>query len=247
VASVHGSKKKGNTIKAVRRVYFEVDFDLVGHEYSIRARTHRSMAQSQVSWIYLHGVELEKGKGRYWLCKHCYDVGKNKILSASSTGSIATHLNNHGFYPPGTRASSSASTTSTTIMDSYLESQHPLQAERWREDFVNWITYDNISFEQAASPWLRKVILGGGTQVQHLLPCARTVRSWLTSTFSDRITEVRTSLARSRSRIVLSFDVWSSPNYHSMLRVVAHWIDADRQLRTGLLAIKVLEGYYGVE
>jgi hypothetical protein len=228
-------------------VCFKVNFDLIGHEYSMRARTYRSVAQSQISWIYLHGVELEKGKGRYWLRKHCYDVGKSKILSASSTGGIATHLNNHGFYPLGTRASSSASTTGNTIMDGYLESQHPLQAERWREDFVNWITYDNISFEQAASPWLRKVILGRGAQVQHLLPCARTVRSWLTSTFSDRITEVRTSLARSRSRIVLSFDAWSSPNHYSVLGVVGYWIDTDRQLRTGLLAIKVLEGHHGVE
>ena len=132
-------------------------------------------------------------------------------------------------------------------MNGYLESQHPLQAERWREDFVNWITYDNISFEQAASPWLRKLILGGGDQVQHLLPCARTVRSWLTSTYRDRIAEVRTSLARSTSRIVLSFDAWSSPNHYSMLGVVAHWIDAEKQLRTGLLAMKVLEGHHGVE
>jgi hypothetical protein len=55
--------------------------------------------------------------------------------------------------------------------------QHPLQAERWREDFVNWIAHDNISFGQAASPLPRKVILGGGSHTQHLLPCARTVRS----------------------------------------------------------------------
>jgi hypothetical protein len=52
-----------------------------------------------------------------------------------------------------------------------------LQAERWREHFINWITHDDITFEQAASLRLRKVILGGGPIIQHLLPSARTVRS----------------------------------------------------------------------
>jgi hypothetical protein len=32
-----------------------------------------------------------------------------------------------------------------------------------------------------------------------------------------------------------------------MLGVVAHWIDADRKLRTGLLALKLIEGHYGVD
>jgi hypothetical protein len=46
-------------------------------------------------------------------------------------------------------------------MHGYLEEQHPLAAEKWREDFINWITHDDITFEQAASPWLRKVIING--------------------------------------------------------------------------------------
>jgi hypothetical protein len=48
----------------------------------------------------------------------------------------------------------------------------------WRHvDFMNWITHDNISFAQAASERLHKVILGGGPPVKYLLPCERTVRS----------------------------------------------------------------------
>jgi hypothetical protein len=54
-------------------------------------------------------------------------------------------------------------------------------------------------------------------------------------------------LARSRSRIMLSFDAWSSPNYLSMLGVVAHWIDANRELKTGQLALKIVKGHHGVD
>jgi hypothetical protein len=160
-------------------------------------------------------------------------------LTAGLTGGISRYLNTHGIYTPGTTPSGG------NTVDAFLEGQHPLQAERWREHFVNWITYDNISFKQAASPLLRKVILGGGPQIKHLLPCARTVRSWLISTYTDRIAEVRTSLARSRSRVTLSFDAWSSPNHASLLGVVGLWIDAERQLKTGLLALKVLDGHHG--
>jgi hypothetical protein len=208
---------KSTTIGALRRVFFDVDFNLVGREYSIRARTNRAIKHSRISWIYLHSIELDKAKVKYWLCKHCYDGGICKVLVASSTGGISRHINTHGAFAPGTTPPNGSNT-----MDSFVGGVHPLAAERWRENFVNWITYDNISFEQAASPWLRKVILNGGQHVQHLLPYARTVRSWLIETYTDRITEVKTSLTHSRSRIVLSFDAWSSPNHCSMLGVVAH-------------------------
>jgi hypothetical protein len=59
--------------------------------------------------------------------------------------------------------------------------------------------------------------------------------------------EVKESLARARSRITLSLDAWSSPNHYPLLGVVGHWIDEERQLKTGLLALKVLEGHHGFE
>jgi hypothetical protein len=45
---------------------------IVGPECSMRARTNRSIAHTRISWIYLHGVELEKGKHKYWPCKHFF-------------------------------------------------------------------------------------------------------------------------------------------------------------------------------
>jgi hypothetical protein len=76
---------------------------IVGYEYSMRVRMYRLIAQSRVSRIYLHGIELEKGNSKYWLCKHCHDVGKSKVLLDISTGSCSKHLNTHDIYPPGIR------------------------------------------------------------------------------------------------------------------------------------------------
>jgi hypothetical protein len=73
------------------------------------------------------------------------------------------------------------------------------------------------------------------------------VRLWLTTTYNERIAEVKTLLARSRSKITVSFDAWSSPNYALLLGVVGYWIDSKRKLRTGLLGLKVLDGHYGAD
>lgn len=64
-------------------------------------------------------------------------------------------------------------------------------------------------------------------------------------TYNECTADVKSSLACSRSKINLSFDVWSSPNHLSMLGIVGHWIDRQRNLKTGLLALRPLEGHRG--
>jgi hypothetical protein len=96
-------------------VFFDIDFDLIGHEYSTRAGISRAIKHSQISWVYLYGMELEKGKERYWICKQCYDVGKSKVLIAGSIGGISRHLNTHSIYILGTTPSGG------NIVDAFLE------------------------------------------------------------------------------------------------------------------------------
>jgi hypothetical protein len=215
-------KARKREISAYRRVEFKPELKQLDGEYRHRLRTKQAFFNAPISWIYLHGIELERKSDKrwhkHWLYKHCYDAGKMKSFAADSTWSASRHLEGaYGIYPPGVEPPAGLDR-----LDSYLEAVHPLRAERWRVDFMNWIAYDNITFEQAASEHLRKVILGGGPEVARLLPCARTVRSWLLTTYEERIADVRKSLAMARSKINLSFDAWSSPNHRSLLGIVAH-------------------------
>lgn len=170
-------------------------------------------------------------------------------MPCESTSSCASHLNRHRIWPPGVQPPpsevSQASTPSSIAQ--YLDEQHPLHAEQWRNDFINWISHDDLTFEQAASPYLKKVIVTGGPQVAKLLPSARTVRTWLANTYIERVPEVRAALARSLSKIHVSFDAWSSPNDLSLLGVVGHWIDEHGQPANALLGLRPLEGHYGVD
>jgi hypothetical protein len=187
-------------------------------------------------------LERKKDHAKHWLCKHCYEGSKIKVMASESTTSCSNHLGaEHDIYQPGKQPI----TSTATIMDSFVGHAHPLAAERWREDFINWITHDDITFEQAASPWLCKVIINGGPHVIHILPCATTVRTWIMNTYHKRIAGVKKSLAESRSKINLSFDAWSSPNHRSLLGIVAHWIDEKRTLKTALLALQPLDGHIG--
>jgi hypothetical protein len=163
-----------------------------------------------------------KHSAKHWVCRHCYFQGDTptiRVMAAASTTSCSKHLKTvHSIYQPGKEPNDGTA----VIMEDFLEGQHPLQAERWREHFINWITHDDVTFEQAASPWLRKVIIHGGPHVIHLLPCSTTVRTWIMNTYHERVADVKKSLAKSRSKINLSFDAWSSPNHRSLLGVVAH-------------------------
>lgn len=58
---------------------------------------------------------------------------------------------------------------------------------------------------------------------------------------------MKAALARSQSKINLSFDGWSSPNDSSLLGVVGHWIDERGYLITALLALRPLDGHYGTD
>jgi len=59
--------------------------------------------------------------------------------------------------------------------------------------------------------------------------------------------QVRELLVTSKSRINLSFDVWTSSNDLSLLGVVAHFIDSRDRLRTALLGLPRLVGSHSGE
>jgi hypothetical protein len=79
--------------------------------------------------------------------------------------------------------------------------------------------------------------------MKDLLPSRNTIRSWLLSTYIERLSDIKNSILNARSKIVLSLNSWLAPNNLSLLRVVRHWIDNDRVLKTALLGLRPLDGH----
>lgn len=113
--------------------------------------------------------------------------------------------------------------------------------------FINWIVDDDVSREAAASPALKQLLIHSGPQVRDLLPCPRTIRTWLLNTYTERQSDVKDALAKGQSKVVLSLDGWSAPNDLSLLGVVAHWLDEHHHLKTALLGPRHLEGHAGAD
>jgi hypothetical protein len=54
-------------------------------------------------------------------------------------------------------------------------------------------------------------------------------------------------LTHAKSRIHLSFDLWTSPNSLSIIAVVAHYMGDDYTVQTRLIALKRLQGFHSSE
>lgn len=239
-------------VPADRRALFPIIPQNLPGQWRLRKRSKRSTGSSQISWIFEYGMEIQKKvndewtKERYWLCKSCHERGLSRqVWRCESTNSVKHHLTSeHGFYSKNQApALLQTDNKDNEAMDNWL--QQPLKEERWRTDFINWIAHDNITFEQAASPWLRKVILGSGSFIEGLLPSSNTVRNWLLTTFIERKPDIRASLHTARSKIHLSCDASTTLAGKTLVAVVGHWLNEKLELKTALLGMKPLYAHTG--
>jgi hypothetical protein len=69
-----------------------------------------------------------------------------------------------------------------------------------------------------------------------------TIRTWVLRQFEIEKEKVKNQLAKSRTKIHLSLDIWTSPNNKPILGVVAHYITDSSVLEHTVLALKEIEG-----
>jgi hypothetical protein len=64
--------------------------------------------------------------------------------------------------------------------------------------------------------------------------------------FETRKELLKQDMRDAHSNISISFDLWSSPNYLSILRIVGHFIDKDGQRRS-VVSLREVEGEHSGE
>lgn len=94
------------------------------------------------------------------------------------------------------------------------------------------------------SPRLRQVLnIWNPILTEQLLPKSdTTMMRWLIEAFTENLAAVKKQLHGAISKIHLSADLWTSPNQKGLLAVVTHFVDRDYQLRTRLIALRILNG-----
>ncbi len=69
-----------------------------------------------------------------------------------------------------------------------------------------------------------------------------TIRGWVTDAFINRKNQLRIELHNALSAISISFDLWTSPNAHAILGVIAHFVDKQGRRRNVVLGLREVIG-----
>ena len=119
----------------------------------------------------------------------------------------------------------------------------PVNFFLYRERLVTFVVLDNISFRAASSVYLLDLLdlLHPGAAEVH--PASHsTVAIWVEEDAQLMRERIRSALHTAITKISLSLDIWTSPNYYSFLGIEAHFIDHNGKLWNLLIAFRVIYG-----
>lgn len=84
--------------------------------------------------------------------------------------------------------------------------------------------------------------------LEKLLPkAASTVRGWVITAFERRKEDLRKEMYEAHSAISMSFHLWTSPNAHAVLGVIAHLINKCGRRRKVVLGLREVIGEHSGE
>ena len=119
--------------------------------------------------------------------------------------------------------------------------------DKFRMLLIKWLVFFHIAFSQVENTYFLALISFLSETSTKLMPNRMTIRGWIFAEFQKRKMGLSKELRRARSKIHLSFDLWTSPNCHRMITIVAHYIDQKGHRKTTLLAIRKAVGEYSRE
>jgi hypothetical protein len=118
----------------------------------------------------------------------------------------------------------------------------PIRRDVLRKLIVEWIVERRHAFSETQSLALRKIFEYLNPKSTIALKTRNTVKADTDKYFAAAKATVKERLSQARSRIHISYDLWSSPNHKAMIAIVAHWTAEDYEVKTALLAIREVHG-----
>lgn len=108
---------------------------------------------------------------------------------------------------------------------------------------MEWILVDDITFRQSSSPVLKNLFQSLNLLVEPLFPDSHnTTRQWILDLYKEKKPEVRAKIANANSQIHITFDSWKARNGLEVLGVVAHFMDANWELKIVPLGLPEFTG-----
>jgi hypothetical protein len=235
------------------------------HGLGYRIRDKRSIQRNQpVSWIWAHGADvvqrtIDGQEIRYFLCRRCHQRSPRLgLFVVNGTDHIRRHLEKrHRQFKDGERPLppsfanpfSAAAGAVTTRACNLMEPMYERVDERdYQSKLVDWAISQDLTFRQVTHEETRHILAYQQPQLLKILPSSHsTLVDYIKQAYQERQEQLRDTLRSAQSKIHISFDIWASTNGLSLLGVVGHFLDADRQHRTALLGLPRLRGKHSGE
>jgi hypothetical protein len=121
----------------------------------------------------------------------------------------------------------------------------PFKPAVFHTALVEFILRDRIPFLEVESLQFRNIVKSLRPEaVNHIPKSANTVREWSLDYYQAAKEVIKNQLQNAVSKIHISCDMWSSPNGHAFLGVVAHWTDEKYVLQTALIGLPKVKGQH---
>lgn len=134
-----------------------------------------------------------------------------------------------------------------SIAKSVLQQQHLAAQQRLKQTsidailraLIQWIVVAHIALSCVENEAFQELLqLLNPVIFDYIYTAGNSVRKFILNEFQRRRLRVINDLHNARSKIHLSFDLWSSPNSLTLCGVVAHYVTDDLKNRTILLGLK---------
>lgn len=120
--------------------------------------------------------------------------------------------------------------------------------DEFKRLLVRWIVYCFIAFRMLENAYFRELICFLNQSIGDLLPkAASTVRAMVKEEYDKQKELLVKDLSEAQSKIHISFDLWTSPNYYAIISVYSHFVDRRGRRSSRLLAFRRLHGSHGGE
>jgi hypothetical protein len=253
-ASTHTTTHDPNTIVQPD------EFKLYGKQYvrssALAKPPKHTKKRTSIVWKFGEDIQLRREpEKKFWYCYLCEKERRRQELPVAGKGNSTAldHLQHvhhidrtTGDYKPPERAANQPSIIQS--VEGLNRFMFKTDWTRIRECFIRWIVYCHIAFFQVENEYFRDFLGAILPVMKMLLPrAANTIRQWVMDAFETRKNRLQDDLRHSRSRISISFDVWTSPNCLAVIGAVAHFIDKRGRRREALLGLRELEGEHSGE
>ncbi|KAI1515879.1 Retrotran-gag-2 domain containing protein [Pyrenophora tritici-repentis] len=196
-----------------------------GITYVKRAIIARKDFRQGTSHIWKYGLQYirDSDKKEVYYCHECR-VGKSKqeLFVINGTSRIRNHLEQKHQIDPQSGIKRKGSVRKSIIDQQKDGAASSIffwkeSVEKFKELLIRWIVYCHIAFFQLENQYFRELLLFlNPALLNHLPKAAKTIRSWVMNAFISKKQQLREDLHHSRSRISISFDLWTQTPQQSI-------------------------------